>query len=252
MQQQLDDLKSQTKKLQKENNELRRANEDTLARANKAVEETTKVVARNSADQGQRVDKLENDMGAVQGKFANHEDRIVAMEGRVEGMTKSFDTFRASTDTAVEKLTNATTTSKAPPIPETADAVFTDAKKRYDAKQWNDARRLFDAFITRYGSDQRASQAQFFIGESYFAEAKYANAIGAYSKVIDNFPKSESVPDAMYKNGLAFYSLKYCGDARIYFQELLRRYPRTEWKKDAADQLKKLQKDLKNKDVCQS
>ena len=84
------------------------------------------------------------------------------------------------------------------------------------------------------------------------AESKYANAIGAFTKVIDNFPKSESVPDAMYKNGLAFYALKYCGDARIYFQELLKRYPKTEWRQDTNEQLKKLQRDGKNKSVCQS
>ena len=33
--------------------------------------------------------------------------------------------------------------------------------------------------------------------ELYLAESKFANAIGAFSKVIDNFPKSEAVPDAM-------------------------------------------------------
>ena len=51
---------------------------------------------------------------------------------------------------------------------------------------------------------------------------------------------AESVPDAMYRNGQAFFALKYCGDAKIYFQELLRRYPKTEWKKDANEQLKTL------------
>jgi TolA-binding protein len=60
------------------------------------------------------------------------------------------------------------------------------------------------------------------------------------------------VPDAMYRNGTAFYSLKYCSDARVYFQELLRRYPKTEWKKDANEQLKKLTHDLKDKALCSS
>ena len=41
-----------------------------------------------------------------------------------------------------------------------------------------------------------------------------------------NFPKTEIVPDAMFKNGMAFYQLKYCSDAKVYFQELLRRYSR--------------------------
>ena len=70
--------------------------------------------------------------------------------------------------------------------------------------------------------------------------------------MVDNFPKSDVVPDAMYKNGLAFYALKYCGDAKVYFQELLKRYPRTQWKKEANQELRRLKKDQRNKAICSS
>jgi hypothetical protein len=56
----------------------------------------------------------------------------------------------------------------------------------------------------------------------------------------------------LYKNGLAFYALIYCSDAKVYFQELLKRYPKTTLKKEANEQLKGLAKDLKNKAVCAS
>ena len=70
--------------------------------------------------------------------------------------------------------------------------------------------------------------------------------------MVDNFPKSDVVPDAMFKNGLAFHALKYCGDAKVYFQELIKRYPRTSWKKEAAEEIKKITHDQKNKAVCAS
>ena len=215
------------------------------------VDQATNGLTR-AANLGQDVDKLKQDNAASIGRLEVIEKRSADNELTVQGLSKSFTDFRAVSDTKLEQLTNATTTAKAPPIPETPDGVYGEARKRYDAKQWNDARRLFDAFIARYSSDPRAATAQYLIGDSYFEEGKFANAIGAFSKVIDNYSKSESVPDAMYKNGLAFYSLKYCGDAKIYFTELLRRYPKTDWKKDAGEQLKKLVKDAKNKSVCQS
>ena len=248
MQNDIEMLKKKQKTLDQQASDLRSATQaadEQLKKMREVLDEATKVVTRNSANLGQDVDKLKSDLGGVLG-------RLDDMTALVNGLQKNFETFRASTDTSLEKLTNATTVAKAPPIPETPDAVFNDAKKRYDAKQWNDARRLFDAFIARYPADTRTANAQYMIGESYFAEGKFANAIGAYSRVIDNFPKAETVPDAMYRNGQAFYSLKYCGDARIYFQELLRRYPKTEWKKDANEQLKKIAKDIKNKELCQS
>ncbi len=100
----------------------------------------------------------------------------------------------------------------------------------------------------------RAESAQFDIGEAYAGEKRWANAIGAYTKVVDNFPKAEIVPDAMYKNGLAFYQLKYCSDARVYFQELLRRYPKTHaTRRTRAISMRSLPvRDAKNKNVCAS
>jgi tol-pal system protein YbgF len=213
----------------------------TISEANRMVSTAT----RTSANLGQDVDKLKADLAAAGGRIDN-------VEGTLTGLSKSFNDFRAASDTKLEQLTNATTTAKTPPIPESPEAVYNEARKYFDAKNWKDARRLLDAFIARYPTDQRAPSAQYLKGESYLAEGKYANAIGEYAKVIDNYPKSESVPDAMYKNGTAFYSLKYCSDAKVYFQELLRRYPKTTWKKEAGDQLKKLQKDIKDKAVCQS
>jgi tol-pal system protein YbgF len=211
----------------------------------KAVDEATKVLTRNNADVGLTVQKTQADLAALTG-------RVDDVDTREAAHYKSLSDSRAAMDTKVEQLVNNTTTAKAPPIPDTADAVFADAKKRLEAKQWNDARRVFDAFINRYPTDPRAGQAQYMIGDSYMKEQKFANAINAFLKVIEGFPKAEVVPDAMFEAGDAFYQLKYCGDARVYFQELLKRYPKTEWKKDATQKLKDLQRDGKNKSVCQS
>jgi tol-pal system protein YbgF len=225
--------------------ELAKELDEQLKRLRGVVDEATKVVTRNSADVGLQVQKLTTDLGQIQG-------RIDDLQHAEDALTKQFQDYRAASDTKLEQLTNAATVAKNPPMPETPDALFAEADKRLAAQQWTDARRLYEAFVNRNPNDPRSARAQYDIGEAYSGEKRYANAIGAYTKVVDNFPKSDVVPDAMYKNGLAFYALKYCGDAKVYFQELLKRYPRTSWKKDAAEQLHKLTRDQKNKAVCAS
>jgi len=239
---QIDELK---KSSAQNNAELTKQLEQQLAKLKQLVDEATKVVTRNSADVGQTVQTLQRDVGVLQGKVDD-------LTHTTEAVTKQFSEFRAKSDTQLEKLGNAMTTSKTPPTPESPDAHFAEAERRMQAAQWADSRRLFEAFKDRYPNDARAGKAQFNIGETYFAEKKWANAIGAYTKVVDNFPKSDSVPDAMFKNGKAFKELKYCSDAKIYFQELLKRYPKTSWKTDAADEIKQITKDLKNKAACES
>ena len=243
LRQQIEDLKGISAKNEARAAELVKQMDTQLTRLKQGVEQANKLATRNSADVGLSVEKMQVDLGQVQG-------RLDDVMHTTDALTKQFQDYRANSDTKLEQLTNATTTSKSPPVPETPDATFAEADKKLAAQSWVDARRLYEAFVNRYPDDARAAKAQFQIGEAYAGEKRTANAIGAYTKVVDNFPKSDVVPDAMFKNGVAFYQLKYCSDARVYFQELLKRYPRTTWKKDAADQLKNLQRDAKNKSVC--
>ncbi len=238
-------LEAKNKQLESTLAELSGNTSAMQSKMQKAVDEATKVLTRNNADVGLTVQKTQADLAALTG-------RVDDVDTRETAHYKSLSESRAAMDTKVEQLVNNTTTAKSPPIPETADGAFSEAKKRFDAKQWADARRVLDAFMNRYASDARAPQAQFMIGDSYLKEQKFANAINAFLKVIEGFPKAEVVPDAMFEAGDAFYQLKYCGDARVYFQELLKRYPKSEWKKDATQKLKDLQRDMKNKAVCQS
>src|SRR5262249_23597325 len=158
------------------------------------IDEAARVVTRNSANLGDTVQQHTTQLGELNG-------RLDDIQHAQDALTKQFQDFRAATDTKLEQLINQLTTAKNPPLPETADALFAEGEKRLTAGQNLEARRLFDAFINRYPTDSRAAKAQFAIGDAYNAEKKYANAIGAYTKVVENFPKSEVVPDAMYKNG---------------------------------------------------
>jgi tol-pal system protein YbgF len=245
LKQQIEDVKTLSAKNEVRAAELAKELDEQLKRLRGVVDEATKVVTRNSADVGLQVQKLQTDLAQLTG-------RIDDLQHAQDALTKQFQDYRAASDTKLEQLVNESAAAKNPPMPTTPDGLYAEAEKRLQARQYQEARRLFEAFVTRYAADARAPRAQYNIGEAYWAENRYSNAIGAYTKVVDNFPKSDAVPDAMYKNGLAFHALKYCSDARVYFTELLKRYPKTSWKKDANEELRKLTKDLKNRTACSS
>ena len=243
------DLKERLKTQEERHaSDLARMNSETgeqVKKMKEATEKAAEVVTRNSANLGQDVDSLKAQMATLTG-------RVEVGENTLNVLSKSFNDYRASSDTKLEKLEIQQPSAKDPPVPDTPDALFAEARKRYDAKEFPEARRLLVSFINRYSSDPRHPQAMYLLGDANFQEKKYPAAIGTFEKIVTLYPTSEIAPDAMYKNGMAFYALKYCGDARIYFQELLRRYPKTEWKKDAAEQIKKITRDQKNKELCQS
>ena len=244
--QQIEDVKNLTAKNEVRAAQLAHELDQQLRRLRAVVDEATRVVTRNSADVGLQVQKQQTELGQING-------RLDDLQHAQDALTRQFQEYRAASDTKLEQLTNAVAAAKNPPIPDNADALYAEAKRRLQASEWQAARRLFEAFVNRYPKDKRAARAQYDIGEAYFGEKRFADAIrGGYTKVVDNFPKSDVVPDAMYKDGLAFYALKYCGDAKVYFQELLKRYPRTSWKKEATQQLRRLKKDLHDRAKCAS
>ncbi len=218
---------------------------EEVARVKQLTDEATKLLARNSADVGATVEEAR---AAVQ-----------RLEGRVEEATQALDAlrkelgeYRAATDVKLEGLLGQSTKAQAPPLPEGKQELFAEGGRRLEAGQHDEARRLLRHYLSRFGGDDQADNAQLMLGESYFREEKYAAAIGEFQKVIDAFPKGDAVDDAFLKNGQAFFRLKYCTDARVFLQELIRRFPRSPLVQDARKLLGELDRAKKDRAKCTS
>src|SRR5262249_52857078 len=157
-------------------------------------------------DSSQKSDKLQSDLLMLQGKLEETQRTVDAVQ-------KQFTDYRAQSDTHLEQLSNTISTIKNPPLPDNPDGLYAEAQNKLAARQYNEARRIFEAFLNRYPTDPRAPKSQLAIGDAYFQEAKYANALIALRKVIDNFPKSEEVEMALFKSGQAFLLIKKCSEA---------------------------------------
>jgi TolA-binding protein len=84
----------------------------------------------------------------------------------------------------------------------------------------------------------------------YALESKHPQAAAAYSLVLQNFPKSPEVPEAIWLLGQAYMDLKFCKDAKAMFQELTKRYPRSSRVNEAKERLRDLQKMARDKKAC--
>jgi TolA-binding protein len=72
----------------------------------------------------------------------------------------------------------------------------------YAAGQWALAIQGFDSYIKAFPKSPMADDAQFNIGQSYYLDNKYPEAIAAFEKVTTTYPGTNAVPDACYKIGL--------------------------------------------------
>ncbi len=87
------------------------------------------------------------------------------------------------------------------------------------------AEKAFRAFLQRYPEHELAGNAQYWIGETYFARNQYKKAADAFLKGYRNYKKGLKAPDSLLKLALSLRALGQKKAACATFAELAARYP---------------------------
>jgi tol-pal system protein YbgF len=85
-----------------------------------------------------------------------------------------------------------------------------------------------------------AANAHYWLGETYYSEKKYDQAILEFQEVIKNFPGKEKVPAAMLKQAMAFKEMGDTKSARYLYKKLIEEFPAAAEAKSAKEKLKDL------------
>ncbi len=72
------------------------------------------------------------------------------------------------------------------------------------------------------------AHAQYLVGESWMADEEYVKAVEAYRAVIDQHGSSPWAPEAMLRIGDAFGMLGRKNDAKVFYESVITRYPKSE------------------------
>ena len=121
-----------------------------------------------------------------------------------------------------------------------ADLLYSNGLRDLNGKKYDLASQEFGDYLKFYGTTDLASNAQFYVGEILFAQQKYDQAIDAYTKVIDNYPKSFKIAPAHLKRALALISLGEKTSGISELRMVVKTYPGTDEEKRARAKLQEL------------
>lgn len=146
-----------------------------------------------------------------------------------------------ATDAGASAPTAAEATPVPDPVPQTAPkAVSADAaisateeekqeyKQAYNQLsigQTDEAITSFDAYLLKYPGGGYASNVQYWLGEAYRVKQDTEAAKAAFNKVIDRYPASPKVPDALLKLGYIEIEQNNTVQARDYLTRISKDYP---------------------------
>ena len=156
---------------------------------------------------------------------------------RLDGLEQKLQQLGASLDELKKKLEDGTKPTAAAQTP---DSLYQSGRDAFAAGNTAKAREIFGRFLEQYPGHELSANATYWLGETYFKEKNYDQAIVTFQQVIKGFPKHEKVPAALLKQGLSFKELGDTKSARYVYKKLVEEFPQTEEAKLAKEKLKGL------------
>jgi tol-pal system protein YbgF len=79
-------------------------------------------------------------------------------------------------------------------------------------------------FMTGFPQSQLIDNAQYWLGETYYVERRFPEALDTFQRLVHDHPDSRKVPDALLKVGLTQYEQKKFKDARVALTRVVKSY----------------------------
>jgi tol-pal system protein YbgF len=105
---------------------------------------------------------------------------------------------------------------------------YQEALQTYRSHRYLDAVQKFEALIASNSKHSLADNCQYWIGEAYYDQGNYTQAIVAFEKVF-TYPSSNKNDSAQLKVGLCYVKLNDKPKAKDELQKLVNNYPNSEF-----------------------
>ncbi len=161
-------------------------------------------------------------------------ERLTATNQRMERLSEQF----AQLKKLIEDIPKMPTISQV--TPGNAEQLFAAAYSDYSRGNYDLALSEFRQYVESYPGSELSDNAQYWIGEIYFAQKKFAEAAVEFEKVATLNPNGDKASLAVFKRGLVLAELGRKDEAIAQFQSIIRTYPRSNEASLATQQLQQL------------
>ncbi len=118
--------------------------------------------------------------------------------------------------------------------------LFRQGRKLIQKGETIPGRRLMLNFLKRFPKDSMADDAEIWIGNSYFDEKNYHQAAMTFQKVLDGYKNGDMQDRALFMLAKCFLGMGMKRDAKLFFEDLIFRYPGSRYTSKAKEEIDKL------------
>lgn len=192
------------------------------------LDDQTGATRKAFADQKLLVDSMTGDLRVIREKIDDNNVRMSSLSQEVEAVRLAIP--QAMSQPSIPGEIPPGMAAAPPPQPGAAlgqspQKLFDAAWGDYTVGQYTLAIAGFTNYIKAFPTQEKAGEAQWYVGEAHFGLGNYKEAVAAYERVISDYPNHKLVPDAYYKRGVALNALGQVDRARESWEFVVKAYP---------------------------
>jgi tol-pal system protein YbgF len=212
--------------------------------------------------------QLQRDIQALRGESEVLNHKIELLKKQAQDNYLDVDQRLRQTQTQMNALS--TTPSTPPPVPNTApqntlllgnvptppsstpepaavpannlseEQSYQQAFKAVQDGRYEQASTALEQYLQAFPKGSHSDNAQYWLGEAYYAQKKYNPALASFNALLDKYPDSGKRPSALLKMGYVYYEMKDKTAARAIWERVRSEYPNTATARLAGERLQKL------------
>ena len=156
----------------------------------------------------------------LRGEFEELQHALKAMQQHERDLYGDLDKRLSAVDARLQSQAAAVA---APPAASDRD-VYQAALERLKGRDYAGAETALQDFLANYPQSLLVDNAKYWLGEAYYVEHRYGEALEAFQRVLKEHPDSRKVPDAMLKVGYSYCELKRYREAREVLARVIKGY----------------------------
>jgi tol-pal system protein YbgF len=242
-------LQSQINELQDQLSQVKRstAGKEEVQSVNQRIADQTQTLLKSNATLVAKVDAIEEKMNNTQGGIEQTNYRLDRMVQQLTQAQHDIDDLKSATARVATPPASAPGSPAITEVTVPAPAGTEDPMQTYQAAYRDYQRGNYDLaiagfrdFIARNPNSDLADNAAYWIGESFFSQKKFREAIEQFDTVVTRYPQSDKVAGALLKKGYSYIAMGERAQGVVQLQYVIHEHPNTQEAALARQRLKQL------------
>lgn len=206
------------------------------ARVNDRLADQEKKLTLPTASVGEKVERMSTEFQQVRENLGDVLSRLGKLEQRMVDLSNEFRTLGQPAPPPPGGGPAAL--GGAPPL--SAEQLYENARRDTMGGKSDLALQQFADYLRFYGNTENAPNAQYWIGQIYYDKGDFDAALKNFDLLIENYPDSRKVADALYMKGQSLMKSNRRADAARSFRQLYSEYPKHELASKGCSELRRM------------